>query len=211
MPMVKLQSQGDEVSPEHPAENHVPDESLVESVLNGDDGAFGVLFDRHKRRMAQLAAKFFQRSERIEDVVQDIFTKLYFVLGEYSVREGSSFAAWLTRVATNVCYDQLRSARRKPESNLLELTEDEADIVHQRIHQPHSSQHNLEHRLISHDLAKKLLARLDPKDQMVLVLLEVEGLSITEIAEVTGWSASNVKVRAHRARLALRKVVEDFV
>ncbi len=70
---------------------------------------------------------------------------------------------------------------------------------------------NAEANLISQDLANKLLARLSPEDRMALTLLEVEELSVKEIAEITDWSVAKVKVRAHRARLALRRVLKDLL
>jgi len=70
---------------------------------------------------------------------------------------------------------------------------------------------DVEAAAVARDLADKLLARLSPEDRLVLVMLDVEGLSTAEIAEVTGWSVSKVKVRAHRARAHLRRVLKRFV
>ena len=70
---------------------------------------------------------------------------------------------------------------------------------------------NAERTAISRDLANKLLARLSAEDRLVLVLLDAEDMRVAEIAELTGWSVSKVKVRAHRARLALRRVLGDFI
>jgi len=69
----------------------------------------------------------------------------------------------------------------------------------------------VETALISRDLALKLLTRLSAEDQLVLTLLDVEGFSVAEIAEMTNWSISKVKVRAHRARAHLRRVLRKFV
>ena len=65
--------------------------------------------------------------------------------------------------------------------------------------------------MISRDLVNKLLGRLSPEDRLALTLLEVEELSVKEIAEITDWSIAKVKVRAHRARLALRRVLKDYI
>jgi RNA polymerase sigma-70 factor (ECF subfamily) len=70
---------------------------------------------------------------------------------------------------------------------------------------------NAESAAISRDLANKLLARLSADDRLVLTLLDAEDMPVAEIARLTGWSASKVKVRAHRARLALRRVLGDFL
>lgn len=186
----------------------VSDETLVKGVLNGDDSAFEQLFLRHRKRIVQIVGRFFTHPERIEDLVQEVFTKLFFVLSDYSARSDSSFAAWISRIAINVCYDQLRSARRRPE-HALEISSDETELIHQRIYDPNPTR-TVESTVISRDLVHKLLARLDPEDQLVLTLLDVEELSVAEIAEATGWTASKVKVRAHRARHALRRVLNEF-
>ena len=70
---------------------------------------------------------------------------------------------------------------------------------------------DVERTAVSRDLAEKLLARLSPDDRMVLTLLDVEGFSVAEIAETTNWSVSKVKVRAHRARVHLRKVLRRLL
>jgi RNA polymerase sigma factor (sigma-70 family) len=64
---------------------------------------------------------------------------------------------------------------------------------------------------VSPALAAKLLARLSPEDRLVLVMLDVEGLSVAEIASLQGWTLSKVKVRAHRARAHLRRVLQRFL
>src|SRR2546430_14107767 len=70
---------------------------------------------------------------------------------------------------------------------------------------------DIESGLVSRDLAVKLLARLSAEDRLVLTLLDVEGFSVAEIAEMTSWSVSKVKVRAHRARAHLRRVLRRYL
>jgi RNA polymerase sigma-70 factor (ECF subfamily) len=186
------------------------DAELVSEVRAGQDAAFEELFIRHRRRVALIASRFFRRREQIEEVVQESFAKAFFALGEFSNRQAESFGAWLARIAFNVCYDELRRLKRRPESSLSELDEDEAAWLRERTRDARDSR-GVESEAVSRELAAKLLARLSPEDRLVLVMLEVEGLSTAEIAEVMGWSVSKVKVRAHRARAHLRKVLKRFV
>jgi RNA polymerase sigma-70 factor (ECF subfamily) len=186
------------------------DAELVSEVRAGDDAAFEELFTRHRRRVALIASRFFRRREQIEEVVQESFAKAFFALGEFSNRQAESFGAWLARIAFNVCYDELRRLKRRPESSLSELDEDEAAWLRERTRDSRDSR-GVESEAVSRELAAKLLARLSPEDRVVLVMLEVEGLSTAEISEVMGWSVSKVKVRAHRARAHLRKVLKRFV
>jgi RNA polymerase sigma-70 factor (ECF subfamily) len=186
------------------------DEALVESARAGDDSAFEQIFERHRRRIARMVGRFFNRPERAEEVLQDVFTKVYFALGAYSPDRGPSFGAWLSRVAINSCYDELRRARRRPESSISDITGDEIVWLNSQL-KPHSASRDAEAAVISRDLANKLLARLSADDRLVLTLLDAEELSVAEIAGLMGWKVSKVKVRAHRARQSLRRVLGEFV
>jgi|SRR5919205_258916 RNA polymerase sigma-70 factor (ECF subfamily) len=184
------------------------DAELAARARAGDESAFEELFRRHRRRVALIAARFFRRREQVEEVVQESFTKAFFALNEFSNGREASFAAWLARIAFNASYDELRRQKRRPEGALEELTEEEAAALAERLRAEGS---DAESRAVSRDLASKLLARLSPEDRLVLVMLDVEGLSVSEIAGLLNWTGSKVKVRAHRARAALRRVLERFL
>lgn len=191
----------------HPLEEPT-DDALVAAAGAGDEAAFEQLFERHRRQVARVAGRFFRQREQIEEIIQDSFTKVYFALGSYHGAHAASFKAWLTQIAINSCYDQLRRARRRPEQPLGGINESEG---HELAAQLRSSSPNVESALISRDLAAKLLARVSPEDRLVLTLLDVEGFSVAEIAEMMSWSISKVKVRAHRARAHLRRVLRRLV
>lgn len=195
-------------APEAAAET--PDDALVAAVRAGDDGAFELLFERHKRRVARVAARFFRTREQVEDVLQESFTKAYFALPDFAGRREQSFAAWLTRITVNACYDELRRTRRRAESALSEIGDDERDWLETQLRDAGPGS-DVEATAVSRDLAHKLLARLGPEERLLLTLLDAEGLSVAEIAEATGWSISKVKVRAHRSRAYLRKLLKKFI
>jgi RNA polymerase sigma-70 factor (ECF subfamily) len=186
------------------------DESLVTSVREGNEVAFQVLFERHRRAVAGIAGRFFRHREQIEDIIQESFTKAYLSLGDYRGERERSFASWLARIAVNSCYDELRRAKRRPEIKISELTEDETAWLERRLHSE-GPVARLEETAVSRDLATKLLARLAPADRLVLTLLNIEDRSVAEVSELTGWSAANVKVRAHRARKTLRRLLRRFL
>jgi RNA polymerase sigma-70 factor (ECF subfamily) len=188
----------------------VSDEILIAAVCAGDEQAFTRLFERHKTRIARLGYRFFVRREQVEEVLQETFTRAFFSLREFRGGHEFSFAAWLSRIAVRACYDDLRRMRRRAESNLSDLTEDEAAFLSRRL-RDNPSGGSVEDRMISRDLAEKLLSRLKPEDQLVLTLLNVKDQSIAEVAEATGWSVGKVKMRALRARNSLRKVVGRYV
>jgi RNA polymerase sigma-70 factor (ECF subfamily) len=184
------------------------DDALVAAAGAGDEAAFEQLFERHRRQVARTAGRFFSQRDQIEEIVQDSFTKAYFALSTYHGTHEASFRAWLRQITVNTCYDQLRRARRRPEHAVEEFDDNEAQKFAGQLRAATS---DVESALVSRDLAVKLLARLSPDDRLVLTLLDVEGFSVAEIAELTKWSVSKVKVRAHRARAHLRRVVQRFL
>jgi len=187
----------------------VPDTVLVLAVLDGDESSFELLFERHKRRVGIIAGRFFQQQEQVQEIIQESFTKAYFALKDFTAADPTSFAAWLSRIAFNVCYDELRRRRRSPESSINELTEQEKHSVKALCSTRTDT--SIETLAVSRDLANKLLNRLSAEDRLVLVLLDVEGLTISEIAELMSWSSAKVKIRAFRARAALRSILKKFL
>ena len=197
-------------APEQVAESapQLADDALVAAVREGDETAFELLFERHRRSVMRLAYRFFYRREQVEDIVQESFASAYFALGSYRGGQEKSFIAWLTRITVRTCYDALRRAKRT-ESSLSELDENDTALLSEKLRGNGSSE--IENAAISRDLASKLLDRLEPEDRLVLTLLSVADLSVAETAELTGWSVSKVKMRTHRARRALQKVLHRFV
>ncbi len=184
------------------------DDALVSAAATGDEGAFELLFERHRRQVARIGGRFFAQREQIEEIIQDSFTKAYFALNTYHGTHEASFKAWLAQIAVNCCYDQLRRQRRRPEQTFGDIEENEAQQLAMQLR---AQPKDVESRVISRDLAGKLLARLSAEDRLVLTLLDVEGFSVAEIAEMTNWSISKVKVRAHRARAHLRRVLQRYL
>lgn len=186
------------------------DARLVELVNAGDERAFEELFNRHRRRVALIASRFFRSREQIEEIIQESFTKAYLALADFSNERESSFASWLARISFNTCYDELRRQKRRPESAMSEVTQEEEEWLRGQL-RAGGAGGDVESATVARDLAHKLLARLSPEDRQLLVLLDVEGMSVGEIAELNRWSASKVKVRAHRARASLRKALSRFL
>jgi RNA polymerase sigma-70 factor, ECF subfamily len=186
------------------------DDQLILAILAGDETSFESLFERHKRRVGLIAGRFFKQKEQIEEIIQETFTKVYLALKEFSNKEENSFAAWISRIAFNVCYDELRRKKRRSENAFSDITEEEFNWIEQRL-QNEEFKDDIEKRIVERDLANKFLDRLTPDERLILVLLEVEELSTAEIAAITNWSVSKVKVKAHRARGSLRRLFKKFL
>lgn len=183
------------------------DGRLVELVLAGDETAFEQIFERYKRLAATVASRYFQRGEQIEEIIQISFTKAFFELKSFRGQHSASMASWLARITTNACLDALRSQNRKSENLLCELSDPEIEILFAAS----GSGKSTEKSLVERDLAEKLLSRLAAEDRAILQMLDAEEMSVSEVAEITGWSSSKIKIRAFRARNALRKILRRFL
>lgn len=194
-----------------PQNTELTDDELIWAVCHrGDERAFEELYSRYHRLVAGIGGRFFYRQEQVEEIIQDSFMKAYTALNDYSRERGASFAGWIARIAVNTCYDALRRLQRRPEKMISELSEDEAVWLNTRLRSEGAGD-DIEAATIARDLSRKLLSRLSPEDRLVLTLLDVEGLSMPEIAAAIGWSVPKVKVRAYRARIALRKILRKFL
>lgn len=186
------------------------DVELVEQVRAGDDTAFEQLFNRHRMRVAQIASRFFWQHEQIEEIVQESFTKVYFGLSQFSKTKNGTFAGWLARISFNCCYDELRRIKRRGDASTINLSALEADWLRTQLREQRPEA-NIEANAIARDLAIKLCSRLAPEDRFVLIMLEVEEMSVAEIAKTLNWSLSKVKIRAFRARSSLRRTLKRFL
>jgi RNA polymerase sigma-70 factor (ECF subfamily) len=184
------------------------DSQLVELVLAGDETAFEQVFDRHKRMVGMVAGRYFRRPEQIEEILQISFAKAFVELAKFRGGHDLSLASWLARITTNACFDALRNSKRKPEHLCCDLTEGEAESLASF---PSTTMPDAEKAMLDRDLAEKLLRRLGPGDRALLQMLYAEDMSVSEIAEVTGWSQSKVKIKAWRARNALRRVLKKLL
>jgi RNA polymerase sigma-70 factor, ECF subfamily len=123
-----------------------------------------------------------------------------------------SMEGWLTRIATNTCLNMIRAAKRRPELTVSDLTEDENTWLDEKLAGASGEQHrSVEHQLVAADLAERLLENLSPEDRLALTMIDGEDASVKEVAEVSGWSESKVKVRAFRARKRMREAMEKLL
>lgn len=157
-----------------------------------------------------MASRFFRQRAQVEEAAQEAFLKAYTQLSSYEGR--GSFEGWLVRITTNLCLNLLRSARRRPESVVADLTDNENEWLENQMADVSTARHNAaEHSLVAADIAEKVLSNLSPDDRLVLTLVDGDEMPVKEVAEMTGWSESKVKVQAFRARRRMREAVEKLL
>lgn len=165
---------------------------------------------RYSPRVFRFASKFFRQQSLVEEAAQEVFLKAFTELGSYEGR--GSMEGWLTRITSNTCLNIIRSSKRRPELTVSDLTEDENNWLDNNMADAASERHESSERsAAAADLAGRVLQTLSPDDQLVLTLIDGEDASVKEVVEMTGWSASKVKVKAFRARRRMREAVEKLL
>ncbi|MDQ3666458.1 MAG: RNA polymerase sigma factor [Acidobacteriota bacterium] len=186
------------------------DLELARRARNGDESAFEEIMRRYGPRVFRFASRFFRQRSLVEEAAQEVFLKAFTELGNYEGR--GSMEGWLTRITTNTCLNLLRSSKRRPELTVSNLTEDESTWLDNKLANAAAERHESSERSsAAADLAGRVLQTLSPDDQLVLTLIDGEDASVKEVVEMTGWSASKVKVHAFRARRRMRKAIEKLL
>ena len=186
------------------------DQELVAGALDGRPAAFAELAIRHRARVERICQRFFSDAEQVRDLAQETFIHAYGGLKGY--RAEIPFGAWLRAIATNLCYDELRKRRRRPEELVADFSAAESAWVGLvNTATPERLVEAAEELSEAKSLADKLLATLKPEDRLVLTLHNSEDMSVSEIAAIVGWSEAKVKIRAFRARQALRRQAERLI
>lgn len=178
---------------------------LITDSQRGDVRAFNLLVERYQVRIYNLCYRMLNDGEAAADVTQDVFLSAYRNIKRY---RGGSFTAWILRIATNACYDQLRVRQRRPTSSIDALLDDEEHAPRQFEDQSESPAE----RSLRNELAREIqrsLAALDDDQRVVVVMSDIQGLSYDEISAATGWPLGTVKSRLSRGRAQLRAVLRQ--
>jgi RNA polymerase sigma-70 factor (ECF subfamily) len=179
---------------------------LVRRIRQGETERFAELIDRYQRHVGRIVGRRVP-ADRVRELVHEVFVKAYVNLAQFS--DSVPFEHWLAGIAVRTCYDFWR-ARAREDVPVSALSED-----HQRwIEQTLSSQSDRQFRdqtakQEAADVLEWALRQLSPENRAVLTLVHLDGYSVREAAQLLGWTLVNVKVRAYRARQALRALLRD--
>ena len=179
------------------------DTELIAAVLNGDAASFEGLIRKYQPKVFATARRYARRESEVEDIVQEVFIKAFQKLASY--RREAPFEHWLMRMAVRTCYDYLRAHQRNRETPMSEMTVQDSDWLEQFVA---ALGRDVQAADAARLIIEKVLGRLSHAARLVITLLEIEDRSVKEIAALTGWSVSLVKVRAFRARAEMRRLLE---
>jgi RNA polymerase sigma-70 factor (ECF subfamily) len=180
----------------------------IERIRRGDAEAARRLVERCHPLVARLVRAHRSRTLSEDDLAQEVYLKMFARLDRYEAREGIPFEHWLSRLAVRTCLDALRAEGRRPMSRTVALSP-AAEGWLASLHGHRSPP--IDEVLAARELVDALLVRLPPVDRLVLVLLDVEERSAAEVAQLVGWSATLVRVRAFRARRRLRAAALELM
>src|SRR5690348_3490382 len=173
------------------------DRELVRKAQRGDKQAFEQLIQRHQHRVFAVARGILKRQEDVEDISQQVFVKAYFSLKRFDQR--AAFSTWLYKITVNECWDLLRKKKVRPLVYEADLSEEQARQI-TAAEEKDGGGPDISERLETRQRVDRLLDGLDERDALMLILKEVEGFAVEEIAEVLDLNANTVKVRLFRAR-----------
>ena len=171
------------------------DATLMCRVRDGDDDAFTLLFSRWKRPLVRFTVRFVGEPAKGEELAQDVFLKVYRARERYEPRE--RFAAYLFRVATNHCLNEVRRGEyRQPRVGV-------DDLAHEPVDDRNPAADDLLHGARLQEVVRAAVCKLPPNQRAALLLLRDEGLGYEEIADALETSVSAVKSLLNRARRAM--------
>lgn len=180
---------------------------LILAAQQGDLDAFNDLVTFYEQRVYNLCYRLLGDSEAAADATQDAFLNAYRGLSQY---RGGSFKSWLLRIASNLCYDQLRAKARRPASSLEAMLAEAEETGGAALAWMEDEGADPQEHAMRHEMLREVSAALQelPYDQrLVVVLSDVQGLSYEEIVQVTNCSLGTIKSRLSRGRLKLREIL----
>jgi RNA polymerase sigma-70 factor (ECF subfamily) len=177
----------------------------IKRAQQGDSEAFGPLVQKHQQRVFSLVRHLVRRRDEVEDIAQEVFIKAFRAIRSYNFQ--SSFGTWLSRIATNHCYDYLRHERASRVNFYWQMGEDKQRELENNVESQPEEELDHEDRTVLRDLVDKLLSRAPENDRTILVLKELQDHSVEEIAEILKLKPTTVKVRLHRAR---KRMLDDL-
>jgi len=176
--------------------------ALVRRVQARDELAFREIVERYQAKVFSIIFGILRNHNDAEDIAQQVFSKIYFSIKNFDFR--SSLLTWIYKITVNECYDYLRKKRVRKLVYESDFSDEDAQRM-QNIDTAIDQHQGVDTQLAQRDLVVKLLGKLSSEDRSLLLLKEVEGHSVEELAQMTGMNENTIKVKLFRARQKLLK------
>jgi RNA polymerase sigma-70 factor (ECF subfamily) len=181
------------------AQNELQDEEVVGRVLAGETALFEILMRRYNQRLYRVSRSILRNDGEAEDVMQDAYVRAYEHLDQFAGK--AAFSTWLTRIAIHEALARKRRRGRMDELDALPANGEFMPMMKSSAPNPEAGTATAEAR----ELLEQAINHLPEAYRTVVVLREVEEMSVAETAESLGVSDAVVKTRLHRAHAMLRK------
>ncbi len=183
------------------------EQELIEKARTGDTGAFNQIVLAYRRRILGTISRLIGRPEDVEDVGQEVFVRLYYSLDQ--LRTSEVFEPWLYRLTVNACYDYLRRAKRRNESRMADLSEQQVMMADSLAGGKQEWEERQKEE--TREFMDALFQHVSEEDRLLLTLKEVEGLSLKELEQIYQINENALKVRLFRARQRVLKAYQTAV
>ena len=174
--------------------------NLVRNCQSGDPEAFRLLVERYQGRVFSIAHSLVRLRADVEDIAQQVFTKVYFAIQNFDFR--CALITWIYRITINECYDHLRRNRSRKLFCISEISEAEC----RKLERAPALGLAPDRQAELGQIVSLLLEKVSPEERVLLLMKEVEGYSIQDLARVFGWNQNTVKVKLFRARRRLAQI-----
>src|SRR5579863_5190054 len=174
---------------------------LLQKAQQGDAGSFNQVVTAYRRRILGTISRLIGRPEDVEDVAQEVFLRLYFSLDQ--LRTPEVFEPWLYRLTVNAAFDYLRKQRRRQEFRMSDLSEQQVLMADAQAGGKVEHEEQLKKKM--RESVDSLLGAVSEADRILLMLKEVEGLSLKELEKIYKVNENALKVRLFRARQRVLK------
>ncbi len=178
---------------------------LIERARKGEARAGQEIVEALHPLVSRWVRGQIRRHADVEDVVQEVFLKIFVKINQY--RGPQPFTHWVSRLSITTCYDWLRRQKARPAVMASDLTDAERDVIERTLAHEANEDGAARSELLT-GLLDRLIASLKPQEQVVIRLLDIEERSVAEVAELTGWGHSKIKVTAFRTRKKLSELLQ---
>ena len=172
----------------------------------GDEAAAEELIRHLYPVISKIVRTHLPRRDDEKDLVQEVLMKTFAKLHQF--KGDAPLSHWVSRLALTTCLDRLRAQKIRPEIRRADLTPDESEAFDAAWLS--GSSPDATDAIGARDLVDKILASLSPEDRSLILMVDLEGRSLQEIAETLGWSISKIKMRLFRVRTQLRKTMQNL-
>jgi RNA polymerase sigma-70 factor (ECF subfamily) len=189
-------------------DQEIPSEDLMARIAKGDGDAFEILVDRHQASVLNLIYRFIGDRTQAKDLAQEVFIKVWQAAKTY--RPEAKFTTWIYRIATNVCFNELKSARHKKWFSFHQSDDHRGNTFEETLS---DSAPSVEDLLLEKERSRQIsdaLQSLPDNQRMALVLKRYDDLSYAEIAQIIGCSVSAVESLLVRAKRTLQKKLKNY-